>query len=128
MAHEWRSLALLVGLCASAGGMTAAPQSVTHCHLLGPAKLPTASGGISSICAALNRSLTASGFNPRFTVAVRVLKGSLLNADITLVDGRVLPTLQMAQMDGPITKAVLERFGVAIADHVATNHVSGSAN
>ncbi len=119
MANGFWTAALVLGLSASACGMTAAPRAAPLCQFVGPAKLPAESGGAPSICGALSRAIAARGIKTRFTVALRVSGKSMLSADVTLADGRTLPTLHMAHMDGPVTKPVLERFGVAIADHVA---------
>jgi hypothetical protein len=112
-------VALALGIVASACGMTTVPRPAPRCHVVVPAKLPADSGGEATLCAALDRAVAAQSLKTRFTVAVHVGERSMLSADVTLADGRTLPTLRMAQMDRPISKGALERFGAAIADHVA---------
>ena len=116
--HGWWSLALALGLGSGASGMTT-PPAAPRCQLVNAAKLPPASGGARTLCAALDRAVAAKSLKSPFTVKVSVGERSLLTADVTLADGRNLPALRMAQMDRPISKATLERFGAAIADHVA---------
>jgi hypothetical protein len=103
----------------SACAMTAPTAHPSPCQVVDGAKLPTASGGADEVCRALERALAARPSAPRFTVRVRVEPRSVLTADVTLADGRTLPELHMAEMDRPITKDTLDRFGQAIVDHAS---------
>ena len=97
--------------------MNAPTGSAPQCLVVNGEKLPAGSGGSEELCRALERALVARGRQPRFTVRVRVEPRSILTADVTLADGRTLPALHMAEMDRPITKDTLNRFGRAIVDH-----------
>jgi hypothetical protein len=109
----------IAAAAASACAMTAPAVPPSPCQVVEGAKLPAASGGAEEVCRALDRALAARPGAPRFTVRVRVEPRSILTADVTLADGRTLPALHMAEMDRPITKDTLDRFGRAIVDHAS---------
>lgn len=113
---------VLAAAATSACAMTAPATHAAPCQVVDGAKLPAASGGAQEVCRALERALAARSSAPRFSVRVRVEPRSVLTADVTLADGRTLPALHMAEMDRPITKDTLDRFGQAIVAHA-----SGSA-
>ncbi len=113
------SLALALVPFASAAGMTAPTVAGPRCQVANGEKLPAASGGVHALCAAIERALAAHKSNKRVAVRVTIGARSLLSADVTLSDGRKLPSLKMAEMDRPITKMTFERFGAAIANHIA---------
>jgi hypothetical protein len=114
--HAFLAIALASAV-SSACAMSAPPVTGAQCLVVNGEKLPAASGGSDELCRALERALAARGPEPRFTVRVRVEPRSILTADVTLADGRTLPALHMAEMDRPITKDTLDRFGRAIVDH-----------
>jgi hypothetical protein len=108
---------VLAAAASSACAMTAPARPADACHVVNGEKLPAASGGAQELCRAVERALASHDAKPRFTVQVRVEPRSVLTADVTLDDGRTLPALHMAEMDRPITKDTLDRFGRAIVDH-----------
>jgi hypothetical protein len=114
--HTFLAIAL-VSAVSSACAMTAPTGRTPQCLVVNGEKLPAASGGSAELCQSLERALAARVQKPRFTVRVRVEPRSILTADVTLADGRTLPALHMAEMDRPITKDTLDRFGRAIVDH-----------
>jgi hypothetical protein len=115
--HASFAIALLA-LASSACAMTTSAQAGARCHVEGE-KLPAASGGARALCDAIERAAAARGLQQRFTVQVRVKPRAMLSAEVKLPDGRTLPALHMAEMDRPVTRDTLERFGLAIADHIA---------
>lgn len=114
--HAFFAIALAAA-ASSACAMTAPAPHATTCHVVNGDKLPAASGGSQELCRALERALASRHPKPRFTVQVRVEPRSILTADVTLEGGRTLPALHMAEMDRPVTKDTLDRFGRAIVDH-----------
>lgn len=111
-------LAIALGGSSSACAMTAPAADAFRCEVVNGDKLPAASGGAAALCAAIERAATSSAGQP-FTVEVKVGPRSMLGADVTLADGRKLSSLRMAEMDRPISAATFDRFGAAIAAHVA---------
>ena len=107
----------LVALASGAGATVAAPP---RCAVIGGEKLPTASGGSAALCRAVVRAAAARGLKSKFTVQVHVGKRSMLMADVTLAGGARLPTLHHAEMDRAIGRDTFDRFGRAVAQHVAT--------
>ena len=116
--HASFAIALLA-VASSACAMTAPAQAGARCHVVEGEKLPAASGGARALCDAIERAAAARGLQQRFTVQVRVKPRAMLSAEVKLPDGRTLPALHMAEMDRPVTRDTLERFGLAIADHIA---------
>jgi len=119
--HACRSAAVAVALAvagSSAFGMTPPAAAHGRCYVSNGAKLPAASGGSVALCAAIERAAESLG-KQAFTIRVDVGPRSMLTAYITLKDGRRLSPLRMAVMDSAIGKATLERFGAAVANHVA---------
>ncbi len=116
--HVFFAIAL-AALASSACAMMAPAAASARCQVLNGEKLLAASGGAAALCQAIERATAARGLEMRFTVQVRVEPRSMFSAEVTLLDGRKLPAVQMAEMDRPITKDTLDRFGFAIADHVA---------
>lgn len=114
--HAFLAIALASAV-SSACAVTAPTGSAVQCKVVNGEKLPAASGGATELCRALDRALAARDPKPRFTVQVRVEPRSVLTADVTLADGRTLPALHVAEMDRPVTKDTLDRFGRAIVDH-----------
>jgi hypothetical protein len=113
-------LAIMLGsMVSSACAMSVPGEPVAQCHVVEGDKLPAASGGSDELCRALERALDTHGPRPHFTVRVRVEPRSILTADVTLADGRTLPALHMVEMDRPITKDTLDRFGRAIVDYAS---------
>jgi hypothetical protein len=107
----------LVALAPAAGATAAAPS---RCAVIGGEKLPAASGGSAALCRAIVHAAAARGLKSKFTVSVHVGKRSMLMADVTLANGARLPTLHHAEMDRAIGRDTLDRFGRAVADHVAS--------
>jgi hypothetical protein len=121
LSRACRSAALAVALAVAGSnglGMTPPATPNGRCHVSNGAKLPAASGGSVALCAAIERAAEALG-KQVFTVRIDVGPRSRLTAYVTLADGRSLSPLRMAVMDGAIGKATLERFGAAVANHVA---------
>jgi hypothetical protein len=122
LSHACRSTAVALALAmpsSGALGMTAPAAPSEQCQVTNGAKLPAASGGSAALCAAIQQAAEARGKHGTFTVRVSVGPRSRLTAYVTLADGRSLPPLHLASMDRAIGKATLERFGAAVADHVA---------
>lgn len=119
--YAYCPLAFTLATSASAAcGMTGGDRAEPRCAVVNGDRLPARSGGVAALCAAIERAAAAKSLDAAFTVKVSVGARSLLSADVTLSDGRKLPSLRMAEMDRPIAKSTLERFGTAIADHVAS--------
>lgn len=106
-------------LAPSACAMSAPVPSAPRCRVIEDEKLPVASGGANALCEAIKRAATARGLPHSFDVEVGVGARSMLAARVTLANGAVLPALHMAEMDRPVTRDTLDRFGAAIADHIA---------
>jgi len=122
LSHACRSTAVALALAVAGSGalgMTASAAPSEQCQVTNGAKLPAASGRSGALCAAIQQAAEARGKHGTFTVRVSVGPRSRLTAYVTLADGRRLPPLHMASMDGAIGKSTLERFGAAVADHVA---------
>jgi hypothetical protein len=120
--HACRSTAVALALAmagSGAFGMTAPAAPSERCKVTNGGKLPAASGGSDALCDAIQQAAKAQGRHEAFTVRVTVGPRSRLTAHVTLLDGRSLPPLHMASMDRAIGKTTFERFGAAIADHVA---------
>ena len=105
---------MAAGACA-----VSAPATAARCEVVSGEKLLVSAGGAPALCAAVDRAIAARGLVQRFTVRVRVEPRSIFAADITLADGRRLPTVNMAEMDRPLTSATLDYLGKTIVDHVA---------
>ena len=116
--HVFVAIALAAA-ASSACAMTAPADSPPRCHVVGGEKLLASSGGTVALCEAVERAVARRSPDQRFMVEVRIEPRSVLTAVVTLGDGRVLPALHMAEMDRPITKDTLDRFGSAIVDHAA---------
>ena len=116
------SLALALATSSSACAMTGPATAVARCQVVDGEKLPAESGGAAALCAAIERAATSSALNIPFTVQITVGSRSILSADVTLSDGRKLPSLRIAEMDRPISKSTFDRFGAAIANHIAGPH------
>lgn len=115
-----RALAVALALAASgASGMTAPAGAADRCVVVNDKRLPAGSGGSAALCAAIDRAVIASGLSRSYTVRVVVGPRSLLTAEVTLSDGRILPPVTMAAMDRPIGPSTLERFGGAVANYIA---------
>ena len=123
MPHAAHSLGIAVALAFAAttvSAMTSPAGSAARCEVSNADKLPAASGGGAALCAAIERAVASRGLGRTFLVRVVVGKRSKLTANITLADGRILPSLHMAQMDRPIGRTTLEQFGGAVADQIAS--------
>jgi hypothetical protein len=105
-------------LGSSACAMTGLVRSHEWCHVIESEKLPARSGGAAALCDAISRAAAARGLSKTFEVQVRVGPRSMLSAEVTLPDGRSLAALNMAEMDREVSRDALNRFAVAIADHV----------
>ena len=116
------SLALALATSSSACAMIAPAAAVARCQVLDGEKLPAQSGGAAALCAAIERAVASSASDVAFTVQVTVGSLSMLSADVTLSDGRKLPSLRMAEMDRPISKSTFDRFGAAVASHIDGAH------
>lgn len=99
--------------------MTAPASPAARCAVVGGDKLLAGVGGPAALCEAFERAARTRGLDQRLTVQVRVEPRSIFAADVTLADGRKLETLNMAEMDAPLSRATLDRLGEAIANHVA---------
>jgi hypothetical protein len=115
--HVVFAVALAV-LGSGACAMTGPIQADVRCHVTESEKLPAASGGAAALCAAIEQAAAARGVPAGFTVQVKVAPRAMLSADVTLPDGRTLATLHMAEMDRDVTRDMLNRFAVAVADHI----------
>ncbi len=116
--HASLAIALLAAVSSSCA-MTASANADARCHVIEGEKLLAASGGAQTLCDSIERAVKARGLQQRFTVEVRVKPRAILSAEVKLPDGRTLPALHMAEMDRPVTRDTLERFGLAIVDHIA---------
>ena len=99
--------------------MSAPASPKARCEVVSGDKLLAGLGGSAALCEAFERAAAERGLDKSVTVQVRVEPRSMFAADVTLADGRKLPTLNMAEMDAPLTGATLDRLGAAIANHVA---------
>ena len=117
--HAWHSTAFALALVASSAcGMTA-PVPADRCIVQNDKRLPVDSGGGAALCAAIEQAAIARELSGAYTVRIVVGPRSLLTAEVTLSDGRTLPPVTMAEMDRPIGKSTLKRFGEAVANHIA---------
>lgn len=114
--HARWFIAFALGLAAS--NVTAAPTP--RCAVLNEHLLPAASGGRAALCAAIEQATAARGLAGSYSVKVVVGTRSRLTADVTLGGGDALPAVSMVEMDRPIGKTTLKRFGEAVANHIAS--------
>jgi hypothetical protein len=102
--------------------MNSPSAKLTPCRVVDGAKLPTASGGVDALCSAI-----AQAAGEAFTVEVRVLSPSSLEALVTTADGRRLPEQRLDVSDAQFTKGSFERFARNLAGQVArSDGTSGS--
>ena len=118
--NGWHPIAFALAVAASsASGVTAPSVPAQRCVVQNDKRLPAGSGGGAVLCAAIEQAAIARGLGETYTVRVVVGPRSLLTAEVTLLDGRTLPPVSMAKMDRPIGRSTLERFGDAVANHIA---------
>ena len=123
MPHAGRSLGIALALAftaSTAAAMTPPSASAGWCAVSNGGKLPAASGGSAALCAAIEQAVAARGLRRDFSVRIAVGERSMLTVDVTLADGRTLPSLHLAQIDRAISRTTLEHFGESVANHVAS--------
>lgn len=99
------------------------PPREAPCRVTGAAKLPAATGGSEALCGAIKAAARRRAVESAFSVEVRVISSSALEAVVRMADGRVLPSQNMAVSDARLDRSALDRFAEAIADQVARERV-----
>jgi hypothetical protein len=115
--------AFAIGLAVVAESSCAMSTPVTatyRCNVVSGEDRLDAAGGPQALCRAVQRAAAAMRLGQSFTVQVRVQPRSMFLAQVTLANGRRLPAVHMVEMDRAITKDTLDRFGLAIVEHVAS--------
>jgi hypothetical protein len=91
------------------------------CRVEGAEKLPAELGGAQAVCSVLEGSL--GKLAPK-TVALTVRSPFLINAEVTAVDGRRLPTVTVGRSDRPLSGRAIRMLAEAIAAQLT----AGQAN
>jgi hypothetical protein len=100
----------------SVGPMMDTGLSKIECVVVNGDDLPAASGGVAALCRAIDDGAARRGLDHAFAIRVSIERHSVLVGDVTLDDGRAIPSLRVADMDRPISGDMFERFGLAVAD------------
>ena len=88
------------------------------CRVFGADKLPAASGGTKTLCAAVETAARKQVPGKPFTVDVSVISQWMLSGKVRLKGGRVLPEQKMAMNDKNFDRIALERFASAVVAQV----------
>lgn len=106
-------------IAGSACAMTASPNALVDCQVIGGADLPAETGGPDAFCAAIKHAAVSRLPDVGFTVELRVRGPSALTATITTADGTVLPEQRFSISDRGLTRGSLERFAQRLVGEVA---------
>jgi hypothetical protein len=93
-------------------------QRFGRCELVGGAKFAALPGGGASLCAEVERAVSAQAPNASYQVVINVITPSRLSA-IPIVNGKSLPAQNVAMMDGKLNADSIKRFAAAVAAAVA---------
>jgi len=111
-----RIFVLLLAVCMPANAN--AMSTNRHCRVVAGEKMLAASGGVSALCAEIERAIAAAAPKTRYAVDVRALSASRLAALLT-VNGRKLPEQHFAVMDRELDAASIREFAESLAEEVA---------
>ena len=105
---------------ASAGalGMSGSAPRTDRCQVIGGDKLPTETGGVRQVCAAIATAAEAQAPGTDYSVQVRVLSDHILAAQVRMADGRMLPEQKMAISDRSLDRRSIDRFAMAIGEAI----------
>jgi hypothetical protein len=117
MKHGVVTAALALALCSADGSacaMSGSAVGTAGCRVIGAGHLPPDSGGADALCETVRQSIAAAG-----TVEIRVRSPHLMEATVTLADGRRLPAVKTARSDQPLNRRSFQMLADALAAQLA---------
>jgi hypothetical protein len=122
------ALTAVAGLagCVS-GAATSARERKVNCEIEGAERLPPESGGSAAVCAPIAAALAAGLPDRRLVVRVRILRKDMIEATVSLPDGRPVAGLDLAISDARLCERHFRQFAEELAAVVAQElHPRGS--
>lgn len=91
----------------------------SNCRLSGAEKLIASIGGPEIVCEAIEAAAREHAPHVPFDVEVRMVSPSMMEAIVTLKNGRKLPEQKISISDSVLNRRSIERFAEAIARQAA---------